>query len=343
MRLGLVSILFLFAQFLFSQSELLSRTEVVKLMGSRFEFTAIGESLEDCDLAIKKAIDEVDRLEKIISSWDPNSQTSEIVINAGIKPVKVELELFNLIERSIKVSEITEGAFDISFASIDPIWKFEGQEEVMPDSSRIKKSVSKIDHKKIHLNKNDTTVFLMERGMKIGFGGIGKGLAAANAARFMRKMGIESGIVNAGGDLYAWGRDENGRPWKIGVTDPNDKTKTLAWLDIEDMAIVTSGDYERFLTIDGKRYAHIIDPRTGWPASGIKSVSVLCPDPELADALATSIFVMGEENGLYLINQLKGVECLIINDENEIVHSKHLNLNYYGAKKSDRHATKIGY
>ncbi len=325
-----------------SQTPQIGKTEVVKLMGSRFEFTAVHTEEEICNNAIQAGITEARRIENLISSWDPNSQTSEIVRMAGREAVKVDIELFHLIERSLKVSEVTKGAFDISFASINPIWTFDGQEQEMPDSSLIQASVSRISYQNILLNPVDTSVYLKEQDMKIGFGAIGKGYAAARASRLMRKMGVRSGLVNAGGDLYAWGKDELANSWTIGVTDPVDKSKMLGWLEISDMAVVTSGDYERFLTIDGKRYAHIIDPRTGWPASGIKSVSIICPDPELADALATSVFVMGEEDGLHLINQLKGVECLLINDENDLISSDNLDLNFYNLKNEGQHVSKIG-
>ena len=163
--------------------------------------------------------------------------------------------------------------------------------------------------------------------MKIGFGAIGKGYAANRARDIMKKMGIASGIVNAGGDMFAWGRQADGKKWKIGIADPKNKSAILAWLQLENTAIVTSGNYERFAIIDGKKYAHIIDPRTGYPVSGLKSVSVICPDAELADALATAVFVMGEKSGMALINQLENVECIIVNDADEMSVSEQLQLN----------------
>ncbi len=300
------------------------------LMGAPFEITAVASTPSLADKAIATAEKEIRRIEKLISSWDPASQTSAINRHAGKEPVVVDLELFQLISRSKKVSELTNGAFDISFASIDRLWQFDGSMTTLPDSAQVAASVEKIGYQHVLLNEHDTTVWLEKPMMKIGFGGIGKGYAANRARNVMKQMGIESGIVNAGGDLFAWGLQPDGEPWKIGIADPKKKkdeqtdTDMLAWLPLENTAIVTSGDYERYALIDGKRYAHIIDPRTGWPVAGLKSVSIVCPDAELADALATAVFVMGQKIGLHLVNQLEGVECLIVNDRDEISTSENL-------------------
>jgi FAD:protein FMN transferase len=164
--------------------------------------------------------------------------------------------------------------------------------------------------------------------MKIGFGAIGKGYAANKARYLMMQMGIESGMVNAGGDLITWGTTGHGEEWKIGLADPKKEKDHIAYLEIGDMAVVTSGDYERFSMINGVRYSHIIDPRTGYPCSGLKSVTIVCPDAEIADALATSVFVMGQEKGMKLINQMKDVDCILVNDRNEIITTDNIQLNY---------------
>jgi len=164
--------------------------------------------------------------------------------------------------------------------------------------------------------------------MKIGFGGIGKGYAAMKTAELMKQHGINSGIVNAGGDLFTWGDGDMGEGWKVAIADPKATGDMMAYLSLKNQSIVTSGDYERFAMINGVRYAHIIDPKSGWPSKGIKSVSVISDDAELADALATSIFVMGQENGLHLINQLPGIECMIIDDKDEMKTSEGLQLKW---------------
>jgi len=301
--------------------------ETLKLMGSRFEITVVAKNKKEANLYIQAAVSEIKRIENLISSWDSNSQTSEINKNAGIKPVKVEEELFHLIDRSLKISELTDGAFDISYASMDKIWKFDGSMKTMPTQEEIARSVSHIGYKNIELDQETKTVFLKLEGMKIGFGGIGKGYAADKAKALLVSMGVTGGIINASGDMNTWGKQTNGEDWKVAITNPLNKNKAFALLPLDNGAVVTSGNYEKYVEFDGKRYTHIIDPRTGYPCSGVISVTVFAPKAELADALATSVFVMGKETGLDRINQLPNIECIIIDDQGSIITSKHIKLN----------------
>lgn len=305
-----------------------SLTKEFTAMGTAFEVTVVADEMGDAEQMIDAAIAEVDRIEKLISSWDLKSQTSAVNQNAGINPVEVDAELFFLVERSLQVSKLTQGAFDISYASMDRIWEFSRSEIEPPSKEAIAASVAKIGYTKIELNPNRRSIYLPEKGMKIGFGAIGKGYAAMKVSKLLKDRGALGGIVNAGGDLYAWGRSHRPEGWRVAVADPKKKNEIMAYLTLQNQAVVTSGDYERYTVIDGQRYAHIIDPRTGWPTTGLKSVTVVCHDAELADALATAIFVLGKENGLYLINQLKGVECLLVDDEDELITSNNLKLNY---------------
>ena len=299
-------------------------------MGSRFEIIAVTSDSTLASAAIDAGYKEIDRIEKLISSWLPDSETSLINKLAGKEPVKVSQELFDLIFRSIKVSKLTGGAYDISFAGIQSIWTFDGQNLVdWPDSNYVKSAVKNVGYQNIILNADQSIVFLKEPGMKIGFGSIGKGYAANRAMRVMKELGVKSGMVNAGGDLITWGLNKDGQVWTMGIASPDNHHHILAWLKLQDMALVTSGDYERYFVYRGQRYGHILDPRTGYPARGIKSVSILCPDAELADALATSVYVMGETYGMNLINQLKGIEGLIVTSDDRILKSDKLILNYY--------------
>ncbi|MBO3697185.1 FAD:protein FMN transferase [Roseivirga sp. E12] len=300
--------------------------KVLELMGSRFEISAFHTDAQRAWYGINAGITEISRIEKLISSWDPNSQTSLINKNAGIKPVKVDKELYQLIQRAIQISAITDGAFDISYASMDRIWKFDGSMEAMPSEEIVAQAKSKIGFRNIQLNPTKQEVYLKVKGMKIGFGAIGKGYAAQKAKEKMSALGIKSGVVNAAGDLIAWGKDVDGETFKVGIADPRQKGKVLSWLAVNNTSVVTSGDYERFVMFGGVRYAHIIDPRTGYPTTGIKSVTIVSANPELADALSTSVFVLGVEKGIYLINQLEGVECLIITDGDELVTSDRLEI-----------------
>lgn len=295
-------------------------------MGSRFDVTVVANDSIEGNKYINTAIAEITRIEKLISSWDTNSQTSAINKNAGIKPVTVDAELFQLIERAIGISKLTDGAFDISYASMDRIWRFDGSMTEMPSEEEIKASVSKVGFQNIILDKAKSTVFLKLEGMKIGFGAIGKGYAADKAKDLLIYKGVSSGIINASGDMNTWGKQPNGKEWKIAITNPMDKNKVFALLPITNGAVVTSGNYEKFVNFNGKRYTHIIDPRTGYPSSGIISVTVFAPKAELADALATSVFVMGKEAGLDRINQLPKIECIIIDDKGNITKSKNIEI-----------------
>ncbi len=292
------------------------------LMGCGFEFTIVDsagsmrgwELLQDC-------ISETRRIEYLISEWIDTTEVSRLNANAGIGPVKVGLELYELIRRSLIISEITQGAFDISFGGVGKLWNFKRDHPVMPDSSAVKLALSSVGYRHILL-MDSLRVFLSRPGMKIGFGGIGQGYAAEKVKKLMIAKGIMNGVVNASGDITAWGTRPDGNPWKMGIGDPTDPSKVLLWLPISDGAISTSGDYENFFEIDGQRYGHIIDPRTGYPTKGVQSVTIIGPDAELADALATAVFVMGVATGLDFIEQLPGYDCIIIDDCNKVHYSE---------------------
>lgn len=325
-----IALLLLSFSIIAQEQEPIAQKKVLKLMGSRFEITAVAQDKAKAWAAINAGIQEIERIEKLISSWDPNSQTSAINRSAGKEAVKVDKELFDLIFRAQKISNLTNGAFDISFASMDPIWKFDGSMTQMPSDKIIKEAKANVNWENIELDMENQTVFLKEEGMKIGFGAIGKGYAANKAKYIMKEMeGVSGGLVNASGDLISWGVNVGDGSWLINITNPKEKELALGWLRINDMSVVTSGNYEKFVMFNGKRYAHIIDPLTGYPTKGVKSVTVVCSDAELADALATSIFVLGKEKGMRLVNQLKDIECLIVSDKDEILTSKNLKINYF--------------
>lgn len=296
------------------------------LMGCQFDITVVASSQNEANSYIDMAVEEIQRIETMISSWKPSSQTSAINRNAGIKPVKVDDELFQLIKRSIKLSTITDGAFDISFASIDHIWKFNKQETTMPDQAKLLASVEAIGYEHIQLDESKSTVFLSKKGMKIGFGAIGKGYAADKAKKLLIEKGVKGGIINASGDMNTWGKKPDGNAWKVAITNPMEQTKSYGLFEINNQAVVTSGNYEKYVRINGERYSHIIDPRTGQPTKGILSVSVFAPKAEMADALATSIFVMGVDVGLNLINQLPKVEAIIVKNDGNLATSNHINI-----------------
>lgn len=300
---------------------------VLKLMGNRFEISVVSADQDLAESKTELAVQEVKRIELLLTTFNEDSQTNEINRNAGIKPVKVDAEVFNLIGRSLKISALTQGAFDITYGSIDKsLWNFDVDMQQLPDKKTAQDSVRLINYRNVILNPADQTVFLKEAGMRIGFGGIGKGYAADCAKNLLQKQGITSGIVNAAGDLITWGNQPDGKPWTIAIADPDQKTQPFSTLNISNMAIATSGNYEKYAVINGKKYSHTIDPKTGLPVSGIKSVSIICPSAELADAMATPVTVMGVKVGLDLINQLQQIACVIIDDHNQVHTSKNINL-----------------
>ena len=299
-------------------------------MGTRFEITLVSTQ-EVANQYLNAAQGEIERIERLISSWDANSQTAEINRQAGIKPVKVAKELYDLIARSIEISKITQGAFDISYAALDPVWFFDGRMKAVPSESQRLKSVQNIGFKDLVLNAKEQTVYLPKKGMKIGFGAIGKGYAADATKKLMKSLGVSSGIINASGDLTSWGKKPDGTDWQVGISNPENPTKVFSWFPVRDAAVATSGNYEKYVTLEGKQYSHIMDPRTGMPVSGIKSVTVFAPNAELADAFATAVFIMGIDTGIDTISQLPGMSCIIVDAENNIHHSP--NIQWANTKK----------
>lgn len=302
-------------------------SQSLKLMGNNFTISVVAENSAFAEQSITMAIDEIKRIEKLFTTFSNDSQTNLINENAGIKPVKVDKEVYNLIERSISISKITQGAFDITYGSIDKsLWNFDKTMTSLPSKEMALKMVHLINHNNIILDPKEQTVFLKQKGMRIGFGGIGKGYAAEMAKNLLVKHNVRSGIINASGDLTAWGRQPNGKAWTIGIANPDHPQDAFSYLEISDKAIATSGNYEKYIMIDGKKYSHIIDPKTGLPITGIKSVTVISNNAEFADAMATPIAVMGIKAGLFLVNQIPDLHCIIIDDNNKIYTSKNINL-----------------
>jgi thiamine biosynthesis lipoprotein len=301
----------------------------VSLLGSPFEITVVANDTLQAIQYEDMAIAEVKRIENLISDWIPTTPLSQINQNAGKQPVKVPAELIELIERSTKISKLTDGAFDISYASMDKIWKFDGSMKEMPSPEAIKKSVEKVGYENIVIDKEKQTVFLKLEGMKLGMGGIGQGYIADKIKALLNSKGCASGLVNVSGDISTWGRQPNGEQWKVGIKNPMNKNKIFATFPLEDTAVETSGSYEKYVTFNGKRYSHIIDTRTGYPATGLISVSIFAKTTELADALATGIFVMGKDAGMNLVNQLPGIGCIMVDEEGKISASNNIDLKKY--------------
>ena len=301
--------------------------KTMRLMGNSFEITVVADDQYCADEYIDVAVDEIKRIEKLLTTFDDNSQTNQINKMAGVQAVKVDREVFELIQRSIRISDITQGAFDITYGSIDKsLWNFDRTMTSLPDKETARSMVHLINYKNVLLNEEERTVMLKEKGMRIGFGGIGKGYAAEMAKSLLKKKGVESGLVNASGDLTAWGLQANKKPWTIGITHPDNHQQIFSYLNITDMAVATSGNYEKYVMIDGKKYSHTLNPKTGLPVTGIKSVTIITPNAEIADAITTPVTIIGVRAGLDLINQMKNIDCIIIDDNNKVYSSKNINL-----------------
>lgn len=295
--------------------------EITVLMGSA--------SNQEAEQVIEQGFEEAKRLIGIISAWQEGTELYEVNRQAGIQPVRVCDELFSLVQRSLKISHLTEGLFDVTFASIDKVWFFDKPMTTMPHPEDIKHSVRNIDYRFVKLDQAERTIYIKNKGTKIELGAIGKGFIANKIKHKLMSLGISSGIVNAGGDLTCWGTNTEGQAWKIGIADPHKKEKYIAWLPIHNLAVATSGSYERFALINGQKYSHIIHPKTGMPVKGLQSVTVINPDAELCDAIATSVFLMGREAGLDFVNQFNDIQCFVVDDEGRYFYSDNLKQHAY--------------
>jgi len=281
----------------------------MRLMGNRFEISVVGNDTVWAHSCIDAAAAEINRVEKLLSTLSDDSQVTEINRNAGVKPVKVSAEVFRLIERALAISELTHGAFDITYHA---------------DVAQNESTPGKLtNYTHVVLEAEKTTVFLQEEGMRIGFGAISKGYAADRAKYVLQLTGVSSGVVNAGGDLLTWGLQPDHQPWTIGAADPHQGNQPYSDIRISNMAVATSGNFDKNAALNDRMTN--IDTRKGFPVSVLKSVSVVSPTAELSDAMATPVMSMGVNAGLYLINKLQQLACFIIDDHDRIYTSKEIN------------------
>lgn len=289
------------------------------IMGTDLEITVSASEASLADAAFSSVEDEMARIESLMSEWREGTPVAEVNRNAGIKPVAVPDEVFKIISDAVLISEASKGAFDITWASMRGLWSFAPGSERVPSKEEVDGRIGLVNYRDIVLDRSKKSVFLKRKYMAIGLGAIAKGYAVDRAMKKMVSLGIKDAIVKAGGDMRVQGRGDDG-PWKIGIRDPRDKEKLLATLEVSNISISTSGDYERFFVKDGVLYHHIMDPKTGYPARGTMSVTIIGPDTETTDALSTAVFVMGVEAGMELIKSLKGIEAIIV-DSDGLIHS----------------------
>lgn len=292
-------------------------------MGSELQIEVFGADQATCDRAVKEAREEIDRLERIMTDWKQESPLMDVNRAAGKKPVAVPPELLFIVERSLKMSELTEGTFDITFAAAGRLWNWRDPNPRVPTPEEVKAALADVGWKGVAVDEKAGTIHLTRTGMRIGLGGIGPGYAGDLAMDKIRKLGIRDACVNVSGDVLVIGK-KNGQPWNVGVTHPRKKGESIAVLPVSNAAVSTSGDYERYFEKDGKRYCHIIDPRTGYPADLCQSVTIVAPNLAFADALAKGVFVLGPEKGMRLVEKLEGVHALVVAADGTVTFSKGL-------------------
>ncbi len=293
-------------------------------MGCSFELGIVSKDETKAMDFLDQGVKEIQRIENLLSEFKEDSQIAQINQNAGKESVKVDEEVLALLERCAKISEISKGYFDITVGPLKQLYRFKNQEFTPPDKVRIAKTLKGVGYHKLWLSKEDGSVRLRQKGMKISLAAIGKGYAADRVCQKWKENDILGGYVDASGDLTAFGKDENQNPWRIGIANPDDRNESLFYIPLQNASVATSGDYEQHFMYKGKRYSHNIDPKTGRPVQGVKSVSIFSPSAELSDALATAVYAMGSQRGIEFIDQLPQTHCIIINDQNQIFFSKEL-------------------
>ena len=316
-RIILIVLFFLFTQECFRAQDIVVSRGVV-LMGSQFNITVVDKDSISAHQNITEVINEIDRIENLISEWRPHTQISQVNQNAGIKPVKVDSEVFDLTKRAIQYSRLSDGAFDVSIVAMDKIWKFDDSMQSLPSDEELQISIRNVGFNNIVLDSIQSTIFLSKKGMKIGFGSIGKGYAADRGRTVLMNKKIKGGIIDASGDIATWGTPVQEEFWKIGVKNPFKRNKLVSVLKLNNSAVATSGSYEKYAEINGNRYSHIINPKTGMPATGLTSVSVIGSSTEFANFLSTSIMVLGYKKGKLLMRKFPEYRSIVITDKGRI-------------------------
>jgi len=301
----------------FSQERKIQRAK--PLMGTLVEIVVYHDPLKfsrgRIEQVIEQAFKEIERIDDLMSVYKADSQISAINNLSGRGFVKVEQDLIRVVEEAIRIGQLSRGAFDITIGPLLQLWGFTDRHGHWPSASQVKEVLSLIDYRNILIDRSNRRIKLRLPGMALDLGGIAKGYAVDWAIRVLREHGIERALVNAGGDLFALGHPAGKDGWHIGIRDPFLPDKIAGILEIVDQAVATSGNYENFLVYKGKKYSHILDPRSGYPVQGIASVTILAKTTMEADALATAVTVLGVEEGMELIDRLPQTEGIIVLDK----------------------------
>ena len=288
-------------------------------MGTVIEITLIADDEEAANKASLQAFQEIKRIETLMSPWLDSSDVTRINRSAGKERVKVSPETFEVIQKAQEISELSEGGFDITIGPLTELWREARKKKIPPPVEEVKEKLGLVNFKNIETDQ-EGKVFLKKKGMAIDLGGIAKGYAVDRAFELLKSLGYKNLIVNAGGDLRVGGL-KNNQPWSIGIQNPRESKKILARISVSDMAVATSGDYERFFNYEGKRYHHIFNPKDGFPTEGCQSVTIVTKDCITADGLATAVFVLGSEKGYSLCQKVEGVDCIIVDKEGKTIFS----------------------
>jgi thiamine biosynthesis lipoprotein len=291
------------------------------IMGTRIAVEVWHDEAAAAIVAMDAVIAEMHRIDELMSNYKPESQLSRINRDAAAMPVKVDRELVDLIARALEFSELSGGAFDITYASVGYLYDY--REHRHPSEAQIAAALPAINWRNVVVDRAASTVRFQKPGVRIDLGGIAKGYAVDSAIQILRTHGITNGTVTAGGDSRILG-DRRGRPWVVGIRHPDDPRRVIARIPLEDAAISTSGDYERYFDEGGVRYHHIIDPHTGKSPVGVRSVTVIGPEAVITEGLTKSVFVMGPERGLTLIEAQEDVDAVIVRSDGHVLYSKGL-------------------
>ncbi|MCL4781363.1 MAG: FAD:protein FMN transferase [Gammaproteobacteria bacterium] len=290
-------------------------------MGTRVEIQVWMDEEPKARQLIAAGMAEFDRIEAAMSTYRESSEISAVNRGAASAPVVVSAELLELVQRSLALSVRTGGAFDITYDSVGYLYDFRARER--PAEADIAKNIAAIDYRHVLPDAGKSTIRFTQPGTRINLGGIAKGYACEQVVALLRKAGVTNALVNAGGDTRLLG-DRRGKPWVVGIRDPDDESKWVTRLALDDEAISTSGDYERYFEEDGVRYHHILDPESGKPVAGVRSVTIIGPDATLTDGLSTSVFVLGVERGLALVEATPGYAAVIIDASRKVRFSSAL-------------------
>jgi thiamine biosynthesis lipoprotein len=290
-------------------------------MGSELELTAWTSNEAAALSAFESVFAEFDRLENLLSVWQPGSDVVRLNEAAGTRPIPVAEDTRRVLAASAEAFALSQGSFDPTFGRLAEVWKFDhDRDNRVPTRKEIDARLAFVDGRKVEVDRPPGTAFVTRKGVRLHLGGIGKGFAVDRAVKMLRDLGLKDVMVQAGGDLFASGHRE-GRPWRLGIADPRDPATIFASLDVSDAAFSTSGDYERFFIAGGVRYHHIIDTRTGEPARGCRSVTVLAPTALTADWMSTAVFILGPLDGMALVERMPDVEAVIVTADNRVIVS----------------------